>query len=82
MDEQNEYLAAFLYLLMRDHLPTGKVESIMEGLRAMTAGGGAIVFSASDLVSYARSLAAEIRQLSDLAQARRMASAGEPLIRT
>lgn len=54
-------LVHFLYLLMRDHLPTGKVEEIMQHLRK--AAGRDCIYSAPDLQRYAEAIAGEMEDL-------------------
>jgi len=58
--DASQALQCFLYLLMRDKLPTGKVEKIMEEIRAVRAQGLAINFSAPRLAEYAAELAFEL----------------------
>jgi len=58
----NERLTQFLYLLMRDHLPTGKVESIMEQVRHCKERQLSVQYSAPHLEAYARELTKEIAQ--------------------
>jgi hypothetical protein len=53
-------LKVFLYLLMRDQLPTGKVESIMMEIRGMRAAKNKPVYSALHLANYAEELAEEL----------------------
>jgi hypothetical protein len=48
----NDKLVTFLYLLMRDELPTGKVENLIA-----QANVGRPIFSGAYLESYARQLA-------------------------
>ncbi len=68
---QHLRLKSFLYILMRDQLPTGKVEAVMEHLRALRPLYGSasnpaafipkeVVFSAKHLEAYADELADEI----------------------
>lgn len=61
-------LTQFLYLLMRDYLPTGSVESIMNQVRACK--GKEVTHSAPNLESYATSLADEIRATGETEVAR------------
>lgn len=56
----NEALPAFLYLLMRDHLPAGKVESVMGEIRFLRRDNKQPVYSAPHLEAYARELAHEL----------------------
>jgi len=58
----DDKLQQFLYLLMRDHLPTGQVELVMNGLRDTR--GMKAIYSAPELANYAAILASEIRELS------------------
>lgn len=74
----NEHLQAFLYILMRDEVTPGKVEKIMEDLRNIK--GRPANYDEPHLSAYAKALAGEILSLDDLANAKRMASAGRPLI--
>ena len=57
-------LEIFLYILLRDHLPAGKVESILEWhvdvARDQTT--KTIVYSNSQLFSYAKSLAKRLKK--------------------
>lgn len=56
-------LQAFLYLLMRDQLPTGKVESVMDQIREVRKKGmDGVNFSAPSLALYAAELAEELLQ--------------------
>jgi hypothetical protein len=54
-------LTQFFYLLMRDYLPTGKVEECMQQVRSCA--GLEVRHSAPDLEAYAMRLATEMRAL-------------------
>ena len=60
----NEKLVLFLYLLMRDELPTGKVECIMQQIRTLVS-SNTVIYSSHQLESYARDLASEILESSE-----------------
>lgn len=61
----NEKLVLFLYLLMRDELPTGKVERIMQQIRTLVL-SNTVIYSSHQLESYARDLTNEILGSSEL----------------
>ena len=61
IDPARDPLKQLFYLLMRDHLPTGKVEEAM--LQVRQCRGKFLQYSAPHLEAYAAELAAEIREL-------------------
>jgi len=60
----NENLVLFLYLLMRDELPTGKVERIMQQIRTLVL-PNTVIYSSHQLERYARDLASEMLESSE-----------------
>ena len=60
MTKSEQRLAQFLYVLMRDYLPTGKVEEIVQGHVEALPEGTAVSFSNSHLAMYACELAKRI----------------------
>lgn len=71
-------LTQFFYLVMRDKLPTGEVEWVMDQVRK--GAGMDVAHSAPHLEAYAASLAAEIRSIDEMSKAMRGAQrTGAPL---
>ena len=56
-------LQAFLYLLMRDHLPTGVVVKLIQD--AMKAGSGGATFTSKHLAAIAGNLAERLSSRED-----------------
>jgi hypothetical protein len=52
-----ERLVAFLYILLRDELPAGRIEAVLVDHVERVPPGGSSVFSNAHLESYARELA-------------------------
>lgn len=54
-------LVTFLYVLMRDELPTGRVEDLMRQATLIIKGDGDVAFSNGFLARYAQHLAKRLR---------------------
>lgn len=58
-----DWLTGFLYLLMRDAVPCGEVEAIVQELEEDDAERGLVVYTNGHLARYAHELAGRLRQL-------------------
>lgn len=56
----NESLTLLFYLLMRDDLPSGRVEQRVMDVESVTADGSTVVYSCPDLHAKARKMAERI----------------------
>jgi hypothetical protein len=60
-------LVALFYLLMRDRLPTGQVEAVMNELRKVSDGRLSVRYTSTQLALYAVELANEVRGMIQIA---------------
>lgn len=65
--ETRDPLVALFYLLMRDRLPTGQVEGVMNELRKVSDGRLSVRYTSTQLALYAVELANEVRGMIQIA---------------
>lgn len=66
MNDQRRDLKAFIYLLMRDQVTSGKIETIMNEIRwCRRESKSVMVFSATHIANYADELAEELLKVPE-----------------